>query len=212
MFTDWNFWFSVITAVVAIVALMQTKQQIRLSNKQHLFDKRVENYLIAKGLIQLYEINKNSLIVKNDMPMFEVDFIFEQMTNNKYLEKITRVITNPLEEPYHKEFLISMENIRAVSAEIDFIFSGKVATFLGKYVLHYQELLLKMYQYQILLNKMRESAQDFNWTLEEAQKKVNEKKYQEELRKAAEILKQDYDILKKENVEKKLKSKLNYIK
>ncbi len=140
MFTDWNFWFSVITAVVAIVALMQTKQQIRLSNKQHLFDKRVENYLIAKGLIQLYEINKNSLIVKNDMPMFEVDFIFEQMTNNKYLEKITRVITNPLEEPYHKEFLISMENIRAVSAEIDFIFSGKVATFLGKYVLHYQEL------------------------------------------------------------------------
>ncbi len=208
MFTDWNFWFSVITAVVAIVALMQTKQQIRLSNKQHLFDKRVENYLIAKGLIQLYEINKNSLIVKNDMPMFEVDFIFEQMTNNKYLEKITRVITNPLEEPYHKEFLISMENIRAVSAEIDFIFSGKVATFLGKYVLHYQELLLKMYQYQILLNKMRESAQDFNWTLEEAQKKVNEKKYQEELRKASEILKQDYDILKKENVEKKVEKQI----
>ncbi|MCI8426689.1 MAG: hypothetical protein HFJ03_03970 [Lachnospira sp.] len=208
MFTDWNFWFSVITAVVAIVALMQTKQQIRLSNKQHLFDKRVENYLIAKGLIQLYEINKNSLIVKNDMPMFEVDFIFEQMTNNKYLEKITRVITNPLEEPYHKEFLISMENIRAVSAEIDFIFSGKVATFLGEYVLHYQELLLKMYQYQILLNKMRESAQDFNLTLEEAQEKVNEKKYQEELRKAAEILKQDYDILKKENVEKKVEKQI----
>lgn len=208
MFTDWNFWFSVITAVVAIVALMQTKQQIRLSNKQHLFDKRVENYLIAKGLIQLYEINKNSLIVKNDMPMFEVDFIFEQMTNNKYLEKITRVITNPLEEPHHKEFLISMENIRAVSAEIDFIFSGKVATFLGEYVLHYQELLLKMYQYQILLNKMRESAQDFNLTLEEAQEKVNEKKYQEELRKAAEILKQDYDILKKENVEKKVEKQI----
>ena len=208
MFTDWNFWFSVITAVVAIVALMQTKQQIRLSNKQHLFDKRVENYLIAKGLIQLYEINKNSLIVKNDMPMFEVDFIFEQMTNNKYLEKITRVITNPLEEPYHKEFLISMENIRAVSAEIDFIFSGKVATFLGEYVLHYQELLLKMYQYQILLHKMRESAQDFNLTLEEAQEKVNEKKYQEELRKAAEILKQDYDILKKENVEKKVEKQI----
>ncbi len=208
MFTDWNFWFSVITAVVAIVALMQTKQQIRLSNKQHLFDKRVENYLIAKGLIQLYEINKNSLIVKNDMPMFEVDFIFEQMTNNKYLEKITRVITTPLEEPYHKEFLISMENIRAVSAEIDFIFSGKVATFLGEYVLHYQELLLKMYQYQILLNKMRESAQDFNLTLEEAQEKVNEKKYQEELRKAAEILKQDYDILKKENVEKKVEKQI----
>ncbi len=55
---------------------------------------------------------------------------------------------------------------------------------------------------------MRESAQDFNWTLEEAQKKVNEKKYQEELRKASEILKQDYDILKKENVEKKVEKQI----
>lgn len=63
MLKDWNFWFSVVTAMVAIVALIQTQQQIRLSNKQHLFDKRIENYLIAIGLIQLY-LNNCSLFEK----------------------------------------------------------------------------------------------------------------------------------------------------
>ena len=102
MLTDWNFWFSVITAVVAVIALVQTKQQIKLSNKQHLFDKRVEHYLIAKGLIQLYESNKTLIIFKDDTPVLAMDSIFAQMTNNVYLEKITDVISHPLEQPYHK--------------------------------------------------------------------------------------------------------------
>ena len=175
MLKDWNFWFSVITAVVAIIALVQTKQQIKLSNKQYLFDNRVEHYLIAKGLIQLYESNKTLLTVKNNEPSFAIDFIFAQMTNNTFLEKITDVIAHPLENPYHKEFLIKIEIMKDVSVKIKFIFGGKFATLLGNYVLCYQELLFKMYQYQILLNKMQKSAQDFNLTLDKAQEAVGEK-------------------------------------
>ena len=55
MFKDWNFWFSVITAIVAVIALFQTNRQIRLGNKQHLFDMRIEYYLIAKGMMQLFD-------------------------------------------------------------------------------------------------------------------------------------------------------------
>lgn len=211
MLTDWNFWFSVITAVVAVIALMQTKQQIKLSNKQYLFDKRVEHYLIAKGLIQLYESNKTLLTVRDDEPAFAMDFIFAQMTNNTYLEKITDVIAHPLENPYHKDFLIEMEIMKDVSAKIKFMFGGKIAFFLGNYVLCYQELLFKMYQYQILLNKMQKSAQDFNLTLDKAQEAVGEKQQREELQKAMEDLKQAYDILKKEDVEEKIEKQIKLL-
>lgn len=208
MLKDWNFWFSVITAVVAIIALVQTKQQIKLSNKQYLFDNRVEHYLIAKGLIQLYESNKTLLTVKNNEPSFAIDFIFAQMTNNTFLEKITDVIAHPLENPYHKEFLIKIEIMKDVSVKIKFIFGGKFATLLGNYVLCYQELLFKMYQYQILLNKMQKSAQDFNLTLDKAQEAVGEKQQREELQKAMEDLKQAYDVLIKEDVEEKIEKQI----
>lgn len=151
MLKDWNFWLSIVTVVAAVIALMQTKQQIKLSNKQHLFDKRVEQYLIAKGLIQLYENNDTILVFKENEPILSIDFIFMQMTNNTYMEQMVDVISHPLEEPYHKKFLIRLEELKEISTKIKFIFSGKEAILLGDYILHYQELLFKMYQYQILL-------------------------------------------------------------
>ena len=208
MMMDWNFWFSVVTAVIAVIALMQTKQQIKLSNKQHLFDKRVEHYLIAKELMQLYESNRSILTFKEDEPALAMDFIFAQMTNNSYLEKITDAIAHPLEQPYHKEFLIKMETLKEVSSKIKFIFGGKAAVLLGNYVLCYQELLFRMYQYQILLENMKKASQEFKLTIDKAQETVGEKHYREELKKAVDNLKQTYDMLKKEKVEEKIEKQI----
>ena len=195
MMMDWNFWFSVITAIVAVIALIQTKQQIKLSNKQHLFDKRVEHYLIAKGLMQLHETNQILLINKKDEPVLAMDFI-------------TDVIAHPLEQPYHKEFLVKMETLKDASIKIKYIFNGKAAILLGDYVLRYQELLFKMYQYQILLKNMDKASQDFRLTIEEAQKTVDEKHHREELQKAIDNLKQAYNALKKEKVEEKIEKQI----
>ena len=48
-----------ITAITAIIAVLQTKKQIELSNKQHLFDLRIENYLVAKCLVEQYRNQKH---------------------------------------------------------------------------------------------------------------------------------------------------------
>lgn len=82
MLTDWNFWFSVVTAIIAIIAVLQTKAQIKMGNKQHLFNERVENYLIAEGFIRLYEDHQSQFLTKRDEPEMAINLKFLWMTNN----------------------------------------------------------------------------------------------------------------------------------
>ncbi|CUX71742.1 hypothetical protein BN3590_04448 [Clostridium sp. C105KSO15] len=208
MFKDWNFWFSIITAGVAIVAIYQTQHQIKLSNKQHLFDKRVENYLIAKGLVQLYRSNSSHFIHEEDRPIFEIDSEFTWLTNNVYLENITLAIENPLTEPYHKEFLTKLEEVKEVSSKIKFLFLGETAELLGDFVLHYQRLLFAMYQYQILVNKLKETTNKFNLSLEESQEKVHEKTHRNTLKQAFDNLKQADSLLKDKKVERQIEKQI----
>lgn len=209
MYKDWNFWFSIITALTAVFALIQSRNQIKLSNKQHLFDKRIENYLIAMGLIELYKTNNKQLKQnETDKPFFEVELTFVFMTNNSYLEQITPVIKSTLEEPYHKKFLIKLENIKNVAAKIMFLFSGNESDLLGNFVLRYQILLSEMYKYKILLDQMNELTQNFKLSLEESQERIGEKEQRAELYDAFIKLRDSYEKLEKEKVEEKIKKQI----
>lgn len=169
-----------------------------------MFDERVENYLIAEGFIRLYEQHQSQFVIKKEEPEMALGLKFLWMTNNTYLEEITDVIDHVLEKPFHKEFLAKLETIKDVASKIEFIFNGNAAVLLKKFVLCYQESLLQMYQYQILLNDMKKNADTFKWTLGESMKRLNEPQQRMELHKAMENLKQAYDELEKENVEKKI--------
>lgn len=208
MFRDMNFWLSVVTAAVAIYAVIQTHKQIKLSNKQHLFDKRIENYIIAIGLIQLYRSNCNVINNKKDEPMFSNTFDFKKLTNNTYLEQITCAIDNPLKEPSHKALLIKLENLKEVSTKIKFLFSDDVSILLGDFVLCYQELLFEMYRYQIIVDKITKENENKKLTLEEILEKFQEQKYRDKLQKAFDNLKQADSMLKKKNVEKEIKKEI----
>lgn len=56
--------FSIITATVAIIAIWQTHRQIKISNKHQLFDRRVDRFILIKGLISLFEDSKHLGIKK----------------------------------------------------------------------------------------------------------------------------------------------------
>lgn len=51
MLRDWNFWCTVMTSVAAVIAICVSVHQIRLSNKQQLFDRRLKAYMMANSII-----------------------------------------------------------------------------------------------------------------------------------------------------------------
>jgi hypothetical protein len=202
-------WFSIVTAVVAIIAIIQTQQQIKLSNKQHLFDKRLEIYLIAEGLIQLFRSN-SALIEKSlkDELILAVDYLFFLMTNNAYLEQSTVVIDNTLKEPYHKGFLIKLEDIKDNATKIRLLLSGNTADVLGDFVFCYQELLYAMYQYQIYLDKMKEACKEIKSASMDTQFKAGEREMRIKLQSTFDNLTQAYSKLKEKNVYEQIKKQI----
>ena len=84
--------FSVISAIIAVVALIQTQSQIKLSNKHQLFERRLNNFFAFYGLYELYKENAVLIKVKNggyvDLENFNsiLDYIkiHQDITKNGY--------------------------------------------------------------------------------------------------------------------------------
>ena len=209
LFKDWNFWLSLITGLTAVIALVLTLMQIRLSNKQSLFERRLECYLKIDGLMQLYKENQKLLETeRKDEPLFALDLEFLWLTNNTYLEEASEAIKKPLENPEHKKFLVKREELKKLSAETELIFKGRSAKTISCFISDYEQLLFKMYQYQILLNNMRNYSEQFKATLEVAQKGVNETAYREKLLQAYANIKMAYLQVSQNHVMEKLKNQI----
>ena len=108
-----NIVLSAIVALTAIFALFQTHRQIKLSNKQFLFNRRLDKYLLAKSLIELYKDNINLLDYKDnkDDEAIIVDFQFINLTNIEYLKDIACIISDPKNNEYKTNFLIKIEEL-----------------------------------------------------------------------------------------------------
>lgn len=153
---------TITSSVLAVVAIFQTKKQIELSNKQNLFKDRVKGYLILKGLINLYNENRNQIEEeKKEGIYFNCEFLFYEMINNSYLEPMGEVMKSPLHNPEQKEFLKLLEDLRNNAEKMEFIFEGEVAIKIKEFMLAYAELLMELYKYRILIDKMREYAKSY---------------------------------------------------
>ena len=91
--------FSVISAIIAVVALIQTQSQIKLSNKHQLFERRLNNFFAFYGLYELYKENKTLFKQKTKKEYFAECFK-EYVGNHQekvkpfqsYMETITKKI------------------------------------------------------------------------------------------------------------------------
>ena len=120
---DPSAWLSIISAVIAIVALFQTQSQIKLSNKQHLFDRRRTDYLIAKDVI-------NSQIkdhIKNEEGFDAAKILFDMMTPEFFasVKNITNVMSSYSNNEIKNQFYTRLHELEKIGEEMVIIFGKK---------------------------------------------------------------------------------------
>lgn len=203
--------FAIVTAFIAIIALFQTHKQIKNSNKQFLFDKRLDKYLLAKGLLELYKANEKLLDYNNypDDEAIIVDFQFMNLTNNNYLKDVTCIIKTPKNNDYKKNFLVKIEELKELSNEIRFLFPNKNGVLLGNFIMKYQNVLMELYKYQITLDSMKNDKipRKNKPTYNELQKEYGELEHRYRLYNAINDLNNSYyEVLEKKAINKIEKS------
>lgn len=174
-----NIAVSIISVVIALVALFQTKQQIALSNKQQLFDRRLSCFLELNTIYNLYAANK--LYLKDGSTFYHTnDLIFSWLTNCSELEEMTLAVSKPLHQKEQTILLTKYERLKNSAIEIAMIFDGNAAKTAGEFISSFADLLKTMYQQQVYISKLsQESADKTPLYLEN---------YEEKCRKMAESL------------------------
>lgn len=205
MLKDWNFWCSIITAGVALIALFISCKQMALSNKQCLFERRLKAYMLVQGMMGLCREYLNGILMeRNNGPEYCVGFIFTNLTNNSYLESMANAIEHPLQSPFHQDFLRRREELRKMAMECELIFKGKEAGSYGNFVRAYEKTLAAMYRYKIVIDKMKETNNKHRMTEEALINMCGEKPVRYDLYDALDALKTAYEAAAQENVQRKI--------
>ena len=201
----------IITIIATLIALLQTHKQIKISNKQYLFDKRLSKYLLAKGLLELYKDNE-SLLDYTDDPDDEaiiVDYQFINLTNNNYLKDVTCIINEPKNNEFKNNFLVKIEELKKLSNEVRSLFQNKNGLLLSNFIMKYQNVLMELYKYQIVLDLMKknETPRKNKPTYNELQNEYEELKHRHRLYDAIDDLKKSYhEVVSKKVINKIEKS------
>lgn len=200
--------FSILTLIIASIALLQTHKQVKISNKQNLFNKRVDNFLIIDGLIKLYEENKKLIEIKENNVFLEVTTLFMGLTNNTYLKDIGTIIKEVENEEIRQKFLIKLEEMKKLSLEHQLLFNGNNIKYIEEFVMEYQNLLRALYKYQALLDKILKANKKEPKSFEEWQKLYREDVERKEVFDSYDKIQNLYNDIKNKNVIRDVKSQI----
>lgn len=187
-----------ISAIVAIIALLISCYQARLSNKQSLFNRRLNIWITVDKLMSVYVKNAKDLELDNG-PQMAIGQLFEWLTNTTYLHSISTSINKVLDADLQLKLHLKLDEMRSLAMEARFCFKGKSREAIAEFIEAYQSLLFSIYQYQILLNKMSQSAKVYQWTLEQASEQLHEPEQRQDLFERESALAASYKTLCQQN-------------
>lgn len=187
-----------ISAIVAIIALLISCYQARLSNKQSLFNRRLNIWITVDKLMSVYVKNAKDL-EHDDEPQMNIDLQFALLTNTTYLQSISTSINHVLDADPQLNLHLKLDEMKSLAMEGRFCFKGKSGEAIAEFIEAYQSLLFSMYQYQILSKMMVEKSNEFQWTLELASEKLHEPDKRKDLFEKEDALAASYKTLCQQN-------------
>lgn len=187
-----------ISAIVAIIALLISCYQARLSNKQSLFNRRLNIWITVDKLMSVYAKNAKNL-EHDDEPQMAIDLLFVWLTNTTYLQSISASINKVLDADLQLKLHLKLDEMRSLAMEAKFCFKGKSGEAIAEFIEDYQSLLFSMYQYQVLFNKMLQNAREYQWTLEQASERLDEPNQRQDLFEKEDALAASYKTLFQQN-------------
>lgn len=201
-------WLSLLAVVISMIALWQTHRQIKLSNKQQLFDRRLSDYLIVKGLLDLYRARRGDLGIADDgKPLSCVSLAYAYLTNNSYLEAAGDALNPPLDNPARKALLLKVEDLHRIAAEMELILPKDISETLNAFTSAYGKSLKALYGYGVIWNQM--SGDKFlemkSLTLGEKAELLGEVRYRKEVFTALKQLEQAYQAVVSRQTEEKIR-------
>lgn len=160
-----NILLSAVSLVIALIAVFQTQKQIRLSNRQHLFDRRLEKYMVIKDLLSLFSKNREHIVDKKDLAQC-LDLQFSWLTNVTYLSDMIFAIKEPLQSDKQNIFLSKCEMLEKYSIEINILWNDETVKIFSLFIKTYKEMLFKMYQQQVCIDSLRKFNEEQNGVIE----------------------------------------------
>lgn len=183
---------------------------MRLSNKQSLFDRRLKAYMLVQGLIGLCKEYLDAILKERTFkPVYSIDSIFAEMTNNSYMESQADAIKYPLQAPYHQNFLRKCEELRSLAMEFEFIFKGPEVSSYSNFIRAYENTLAAMYRYKIVIDRMEEKNKKRPMAEETLILMYKEEPMRQNLYDALDELKTAYDAVMQSKVEGKIKKQID---
>ena len=169
---------ALVAIVISIIALFQTKKQTTLSNKQHLFERRLERYTIVEDfLVQFDCINKLNIDFSSRDDINAYNRILLRALCDCVVLKEARgtidKLTDKTDFDAKYTFLSQCNKLSILSQEIPIIFSNKKAKEVSEFIEQYALLTLSVYHYYTLTDT--EKKEQDSW-IEIICKKWNELK------------------------------------
>lgn len=183
---------SLITLVGIWVAYRSSYKQIKNSNEQALFEKRLKIFMVSEGLYRLVMERKTMLDIPNEADMINAVH-FHDMINNSELNYLVDVMPEPLnlkglspvELPIaQREFLTKKEEMLQQAQAAELIFEKPVNFTISNFISAYISLLDGRRKYEIFLkNGIKQHESYLNGEHLEIndylEKKLNEREFRQ---------------------------------